>query len=376
MSIYKKNGRYWINITHNGGRYRKPSPHNSKASAEAYESLLRQKIARGEPLREERRAQELPTFSLFAEKWYKTYVLVNNKPSEQRYKKYVLRKHLVPFFGKIPLDQISPIKVEEFKALGPKKKLAPKSINNCLSILRKSLNDAHDWGIITNVPKMHFLKVPPPKFDFLTEDESKNLLNTIHDPFWYSMVLTALRTGLRLSELIGLRWEDIDFPRRMLTVRRGIVRGIVGSPKSNKERHIRLTIEICNVLRTRAEKEGWVFSVRNNNPLDHKTPSDALRRFCKAAGLRIIGWHKLRHTFASHLAMKGASIKAIQELLGHSDIQTTMRYAHLMPSTLNEVIDLLEPCSPDFRHHAVTDEKSSMKFDLNTFFLNNEFSSQ
>ncbi|MDP2630223.1 MAG: tyrosine-type recombinase/integrase, partial [Candidatus Uhrbacteria bacterium] len=305
-----------------------------------------------------------------------TYVKTNNKSSEQRYKRSVLRKHLVPLFGRLPLNQISPIKIEEFKVLGLKNGLAPKSVNNCLSILRKSLNDARDWEIIENVPKMKFLKVPPSKFDFLSEDECGQLLAAISDQFWYSMVLTAMKTGLRLSELIGLRWEDMSLSRQMLSVKRGIVRGVVGSPKSNKERHIPLTLELCDVLRQRAKKEGWVFSVRNDNPLDHKTPSDALTRFCKRAGLRCIGWHKLRHTFASHLAMKGVPLKAVQELLGHSDIQTTMRYAHLSPSALRDAISVLEPKSSEnniFGQRVDSNAKFSPNRSFESLFSSDEF---
>ena len=67
-----------------------------------------------------------------------------------------------------------------------------------------------------------------------------------------------------------------------------------------------------------------------------------LWRACKKAGLRQIGWHALRHTFASHLVMRGASIKAVQELLGHSSIQMTMRYAHLAPEVARDAVNLLD----------------------------------
>ena len=87
----------------------------------------------------------------------------------------------------------------------------------------------------------------------------------------------------------------------------------------------------------------------------------ALYRACRQSKLKEIGWHTLRHTFASHLAQKNISLKAIQELLGHSNIMTTMRYAHLSPSELQSAIDCLEPKNNNFGQLAVNPDKFSLK---------------
>src|SRR5882762_2081967 len=99
-------------------RYRKRSPKNSLAGAKAYELLLRQRIARGEPLNghEENQGPPVPTFKEFSEKWYETYVCTNNKPSEQKAKRVTLRAHLLPCFGPLRLDDISGLEIEEYKA--------------------------------------------------------------------------------------------------------------------------------------------------------------------------------------------------------------------------------------------------------------------
>jgi integrase len=155
------------------------------------------------------------------------------------------------------------------------------------------------------------------------------------------MILTALRTGLRLGELIGLRWEDINTNKQILTVERAIVRQIIGSPKSNKTRIIPLSEDLLHGLESIREKNGYIFWTHRGHFLHRNTCGKNIRRICKNAEMRKIGWHTLRHTFASHLAEANAPIKAVQELLGHSDIKTTMRYVHLSPVALRNAIDLL-----------------------------------
>ncbi len=88
---------------------------------------------------------------------------------------------------------------------------------------------------------------------------------------------------------------------------------------------------------------GYVFLDTDGKPFDSQRFIRRLARVCKKAGLRKIGWHTLRHTFASHLAMKGVPLNVVQTLMGHTTIATTMRYAHLAPSTLRTAIEMLSP---------------------------------
>jgi integrase len=349
MSARKFRKTWWVDFRFKGNRKRVRSPENSKAGAEAYEATLRQRLARGEPLKGTgaELIQKVPSCKEFSSHWYQTYVITNNKPSEQRTKRSCLSVHLVPFFGEVGLDNIGSQMVEEYKTKKLSEGLSPKTINNHLSALGKCLHTAQEWNIIKSTPRIHLLRVPPQPFDFLLEEESQELLLNIREEPWYTMVLLALRTGLRLGELIGLKWEDVNLNARMITVRRSVVKGIVGSPKSNRVRHVPLTNESCVALTRLGKSKGFIFHLRNDGPMNDKAPTPAITRMCKRAGIRRIGWHVLRHTFASHLAMKGVSIQKIQTLLGHTDVKTTMRYAHLAPSTLREAIQVLEPASSD-----------------------------
>jgi integrase len=314
---------------------------NFKEGALDYESLIRQKLARGESLEDEKKKPD-DDFKTFAWEWFEIYAKNNNKHSEILSKETTLRVHLVPFFGKIKIGKIDSLKVEEYKRLKAKSNLCNKTINNHLAILRKSLSTAEEWELLDRIPKVRLLKVQPQKYDFLSEIDCKTLLGSPNGIIG-DMILIALRTGLRFGEIIALEWQDIDLDRRMLSVNKSIAQGVLGSPKSNRARHIPLSSDVFEMLGGRYQKIGFVFAGGDGKPLRQSFCGTVLHRICREAGLRKIGWHTLRHTFASTLVKKGISLKAVQELLGHSDIRMTMRYAHLSQSELRSAIDVLDP---------------------------------
>lgn len=342
MTVIKRGNSYWINIGFNKKRIRKRSPDNSHRGAKIYELLIRQKLARGQPL-EEVKPEKKYLFKEIAMQWLETYVRNNNKPSEYMNKKSILGSNLIPFFGDKYIDTINAYDIECFKNfLLQDKGLLPKSINNYLCILSRCLKSAEEWGLLQDVPKFKLLKVPPQKYDYLAEAETEKLLECAGG-IWHDMILLAVRTGLRFGELIALQWQDINLKDGVLTVNRNIVRGIVGSPKSNKPRTIPLTASLIQMLSKQRHSSIYVFHDANRKSLTYKVCSVRLQKICKLAGLRRITWHVLRHTFASHLAAKKNSIVAIKELLGHSDIRITMRYAHVNLPALQTAIDTLEP---------------------------------
>ena len=126
-------------------------------------------------------------------------------------------------------------------------------------------------------------------------------------------------------------------------VRRSLTRGVVGPPKGKRSREIPLSPEALGTLKRHRHLRGeLVFCGQAGGFLTKNEARCILQRSCKSAGLRPIGWHSLRHSFASHLVMKGVSLKAVQELLGHTTIQMTMRYAHLSPTVHREAVRALD----------------------------------
>ncbi|HUO50265.1 MAG TPA: tyrosine-type recombinase/integrase [Candidatus Paceibacterota bacterium] len=344
VRIIKKS--WWVDFRFAYTRYRKRSPENSKAGAQAYEATLRQRLTRGEPIDQTgNNSQQVQTFEEFARSWFEEYVVSNNKFSEQKTKQTILRSSLVPFFGKMSVEGITAHHIEQYKAHELKRGVSRKTVNNHLTVLRKCITTAYEWLELPGAPpKIAWLKCPPPKTDHLSSDECGLLLSHA-DGVVREMILVALRTGMRLGELKGLQWSSIDWHNRMLTVRHSqcdYTKELV-TPKSNRERHIPLDSDVYEALFKRKKDTGYAFAGADGGPFNSFRLSCRLEHVRNKAGLRKIGWHTLRHTFASQLVMRGVPLTAVQALMGHSTITTTMRYAHLAPSTLRAAIDMLNP---------------------------------
>lgn len=349
MSTYKNGKKYWVDFRSSGIRYRKPSPDNTLKGARAYEVLLRSKLANGESLNN---SKEKIYFKDFSQTWIEKYARVENKPSEVKNKISAINFHLVPFFGNTPLNRINDENITEFKNKKKESGLSNKSINNLLVILSKCLSTAVDWKYLKEMPRIKHLKTQRPGFDYLTEDELQKLLDNSSGQT-KEMILMAAKTGLRFGELIGLEWKNVDLGNApKIIVNQSIVRNLTGSTKGYKVRYIPLIKELYEMLISKEKTSNFVFA-RNNRHMIQSTCINELQTACKKAQIRKIGWHVLRHSFASHLAMRGITMVALQQLLGHSSMATTMIYAHLSPSSLANSIRLLEPQAEDSPTHNI-----------------------
>lgn len=357
MGVRKLKNSWWVDFQFNGARYRKRSPENSRVGAAAYESLIKGRLARGEPLDRNPNREEL-TFEQFAWRWFEAYVKPNNKYSEQLSKKYALTSSLIPFFGRTPIRQIKAYDIERYKAQQIQNGYKNKTIMNRLTVLNKCLVTAYEWlELEGSPPKIKWLRWTTPEIDYLSPDECELLLSRAEGVI-FEMVFTALRTGMRQGELRGLQWSSIDWLTRSVAVRhsRDDHQRILVPPKNGKIRHIPLDTDLYELLYRRKKDTGYIFVAPGGQPFTKDRLHDAMGRLCKQANFRRIGWHTLRHTFASLLAMRGVPLPAIKELMGHAAISTTMRYAHVAPSTLRAAIEMLNPKSmidADFGQPAV-----------------------
>lgn len=238
--------------------------------------------------------------------------------------------------------------IDAYKADKLKAGLKPATINNQLGVLSKTLKMAVAWELIDNAPPIGLLRSPKPDFDFLDFDEADRLLAAAEEePLWWTMILVGLRTGLRQGELLALRWEDVDLVAGRMLVRQAVARSVVGTPKNGKSRVVPLSRETVAALRDYRHLRGeYVFCKENGALLTKGMCKHPLWRSCRRGGLRRIGWHCLRHSFASHLVMRGKSLKVVQELLGHTTMEMTMRYAHLAPVVHRDAVDALDGPSP------------------------------
>ena len=311
---------------------------NTKLAAEQAERAHIERLLRGEP---DKPKKEVPTFEEFVPEFL-AICRMKNKPSEVQTKESIMRWHLLPAFGALRLDRIRYAEIQDFAARTIEKKRSKKTVNNCLTVVRRLLVVAKKRELIEAVPEIEWLKAPKPDFDFLTFDEAARLVAAA-DPEWSCMIVLALKAGLRQGELLALRREDIDLVTGLLRVRRSVTRGFVTEPKSGKGRDIPLGDEAIAALKAERHLRGpLVFCDAAGRMWKKNEVKHPLWRACRKAGLRQIGWHVLRHTFASHLVMRGAAMKVVQELLGHATIEMTMRYAHLSPDVPRHAVKLLD----------------------------------
>ncbi len=288
--------------------------------------------------------KEVPTFGEFAEEYMEGYVKASNKPSEQATKRGILAKHLSPRFGDMRLDEIGVREVDALRAAVMEGR-NPRTVNHITGLLVRVLRYAAEAGVIDRAPRIRPIKVMPSPFDFLAFEEFDRLCQAAEDePMVLAAIVAAGHAGLRRGELIALRWEDIDLKATtpQLTVRWSSWKGHLTSPKGGRARKVPLSDRLTRALKRCRHLNPTVFCREDGSPWTWEAMRWSLPRACKRAGLRVIGWHALRHTFCSHLAMRGATPKAIQELAGHADLTTTMRYMHLSPGALVTSISLLD----------------------------------
>lgn len=329
-----------------------------QAMREHMERLLEPAQTAPEPV-PEASTKEVPTINVFAYVFLNTYARTNNKPSEQINKESLLRTKIKPVLGERRLDEIRYGDVEDLKSQLLGRGLSAKTVNNTLTCLSKMLKYAADRELIDFVPRVTFLKVQPPDFDFLDFDEAERLLEAARrECDSYAMILLGVDAGLRVGEIRALQWDDIDLVRRMLTVQRTDYRGHLGTTKGGRIRRIPMTRRLTGAFKAHRHLIGpWVFCSLDGERLTRGEADTKLWRPCRRAGLRKVTWHVTRHTFCSHLAMRGASAKAIQELAGHASLHTTQRYMHLSPKASRQAIDLLESPMPEHSDEKLSSEE-------------------
>lgn len=335
-----------MDFRYRGRRIRRPSPDGTRRGAETLERTLRKEFADDEDAGRDPFAGPPPTFAEFSERWMRDYVVPNNRQSTVREKRSTLRSQLLPAFGPMRLDEITTAKIDRFIAAAKSRGLSPKRVKNALTILRRCLVSASEWGLSRHVPLIHWPRVRPPEAKYLSRDEVDRLLTSMRPGFWRTLVLFILTTGVRFGEAAALRWEDLELSKDAPSVfiRRAVERGHVDEPKTPAGRRvIPLVPETAAALHALRHEREYVFSCEDGSLMRPDGASTYLTKACKRAGVPRVTWHPLRHTAATELVRQGAPLPVVQAVLGHTTIQMTSRYTHAAPSTIREHIRTLSP---------------------------------
>jgi integrase len=249
---------------------------------------------------------------------------------------------LLPALGSKRLDAITTEQVQRLKNHLSERK--PKTVNNVLTVLNVLLKKAVEWDVIERMPcVIRLLPIPKPSAGFHDfEDFDRLVRATEDDPQAELIVLLGGEAGLRCGEIMALEWTDVDLQKRQLCVARSDWKGHVTVPKGGRSRHVPLTKRLVAALRAARHLRGpRVLCDDEGRALTQKIVQIIMRRAARRANVKA-GVHILRHTFCSHLAMRGAPARAIQELAGHEDLATTQRYMHLSPAAIEGAIRLLD----------------------------------
>lgn len=274
------------------------------------------------------------TLGSYLESWIRD--VRNLRPETRRAYRNAIVNHLVPTIGHIRLVDLSPLDVERMLALVGEQ-VGPKSLHNVHAVLRRALTFAVRQELVPrNVAARAFVdppRVPAEEPKALTVDEVHRLLAAARGDRIEALLVTAVGTGLRIGELLGLAWEDIDLEAGRLSVRRELSR-VEGryqrvEPKtSGSRRSVPLSASVMAALRLQRDRTiqagfiptaaGPVFTNRSGGPLNGSWVNRHTRRLELRAGIRPLSFHKLRATYSTRLAEAGVSDLEIARLLGHS----------------------------------------------------------
>ena len=205
-----------------------------------------------------------------------------------------------------------------------------------------------EWGFLRENRLKSFKKLKSDRsrqVRFLTREEI-HLIVSSADEFMKRVILILLSTGLRRSEFVYLEWKDVDFDNGLICVQSKPEFGF--HPKSYKPRSIPMCKELQTVLMDMPQAGRFVFDSGHNQPLHHPIYYyKELQKIYKKTGTEGANLHTLRHSFASHVIMKGVDPRTVQEYLGHSSIQVTEKYSHLSKSHKREAIKVLDFIAED-----------------------------
>lgn len=332
----------WPDGTEYRERVKAPVPSKSGAASwgREREQVL---LSTGKPTK---RKEDLPTLETFKSRFIEQHCRAERlKPSTVQSHEDIFRCHLLPHLGSRRLDEIGNSEIQAIKARLAHR--SAKTTNNVLTTLSVVLRKAVEWGVLPSMPcTIKLLKVSPGTRPFFDFDDYAQLVEAAGkiDTSHLVLVLLGGDAGLRRGEVMALPWVSVAHHRGALIVSVSRWKDHVTLPKSGRHREVPMTARLASALKGHRHLKGDTVLLRDDGkPIDRDWIANAMKRIEKRAGLPVTGkYHSLRHTFCSHLAMKGAPAKAIQELAGHADLSTTMRYMHLSPGVREEAIRLLE----------------------------------
>lgn len=355
-------GVWWVFINHHGKR--KSKKIGDKKTTREVAEKINAKLILGE-LEVEKINSKLPLFKEISRTWFS----LPHDWKESTHENYEqnLASHVYPVLGKKRIDTITRKDLKLFfDELCQKKGLSLSTIKAIRAPLSGVFTYAVDAEIIDLNPIRDIqLSYKKSKFEINPLDgfETVKLLDAakiFKGGDYYPPMLCALRTGLRIGEMQGLQWRDVDFNERQIEVRRSWRKGRMTRTKNKKRRIVNMTLHLTDVLKKhhtaqkrRALKSGapfseFVFTGWRHEMMDRTSFQRAINQCTKNAGLRRVSTHSLRHSYATIRLMRGHNVGDVSYQLGHSSIKITYdTYCHWIPGRFKSEVDELDQPHPN-----------------------------
>ena len=289
------------------------------------------------------------TVAQFVEDKYRTLILPVRKPTTRRGYEVVLRQHVLPELGTSQLVEVTPERVQSFincKAGS----VAWNTVRNIRTVAGAIFSAAVKYGYLKSNP-VRSVELPPEPVKLLpllpSDEQLQRLLDELPEPY-RTMVWLVCISGVRIGELLALRWRAVDWDRTCFWVVEAVDRKKFYSPKTHRSRRpILLADEDMKRLtefRRRTPTAGdddWLFlNKRGTGPIHADKALEKLQAAAKTVGISYITWHLLRHWHTTVLHDEGVPMKAAQDRLGHADAHTTMKhYVHLSRGAERQAAD-------------------------------------
>lgn len=312
------------------------------------------------------------TVGAFLADWLSTSAAPHIRPKTFEQYEHIVQAYLVPGLGAVQLAQLKPLHVQQFLnrvesgtfqpvRKGPTtQRPGPRTVQQCYRVLHVALGQALRWGLVhRNVAALvDAPRVPKATTAALTADQARTLLQATLQTRWGPLWALAIATGLRRGELLGLRWQDVDLPGKLLHIR-GALDADGQRVATKTARSVRtvplgaaavaaLTTRRAAQRRERVASGHWhptdlVFTTLDGGPLRGDNVYRAFQEALDRLGLPHVRFHDLRHTCASLLAAQGVPVEVVQQLLGHTSIRTTADvYVHPTPQAQRAAVERLD----------------------------------
>jgi len=328
MGLFKKGKNWYIDYYLPAGKRKREMIGENRKLAERVLQKRKVQITEGKFFEIERTKKvKLADLS-------KTFLESYSKPNKASWRDDEIHlRRFCAFFGNVCIDEITPLRVEEFKRWRLEQEVTPSTVNRGLEVLRRMLYKAIEWGYLKENPfkKVKLYKTDNRRLRFLEKEEIERLLKA-SAPHIERIILFALNTGMRMGEIFDLQWSGVDFRNNLIYIHK----------TKNKEKRIIPMNTVVKKLLINIKEHSlseYVFCTKEGGRF--VCIRNGFTKALKRAGITDFRFHDLRHTFASHLVMKGVDLNTIKELLGHKNYEMTLRYAHLSQDHKAKAVEVL-----------------------------------